>query len=390
MADVPPLPTIEGPEGQIRKRPFGVLIVEDEPDIREALGDALKGGPIVVHEAGTLDSARGILKDEPVDLVLIDVSLPDGDGLDLSAEVYGEDPDIETIIMTGQPSLERAVEAIRVGASDFLSKPLNLSELNQVVNHALQRRSDKSRQNAKIKRLTHLCRKLNKARHQVTQHVDVLCNDLVSAYQELSGQMKQIEAVSEFKSSIAEELDLEELLRRFLEFTLNKIGPTNAVIFLPSQSGGWTVGGYVNYSCDRDSISVLLQHLSQITSDCIAESQDVLHLTSDEMIENAFGEPVSWLDNMQVIATACKDEDEETLAVVMLFRDNDEPYTEEDVETVGAVAPTFGRHLVKVINVHHRGKQKFDPEAEYGSEDDYNDWDSEWDDDWDGSDEVPF
>ena len=52
----------------------------------------------------------------------------------------------------------------------------------------------------------------------------------------------------------------------------------------------------------------------------------------------------------------------------------------------------FGKHLVKVINVHHRSQHKFAPDAEYGSEDDFNDWDNDWegDDDWDGSDEVPF
>lgn len=384
MSDVPQLPTVEGPEGQVQHRPFGVLIVEDEPDIREALGDALKGGPIVVHQVGSLNDARQLISKEPIDLVLMDVSLPDGDGLDLTAEITGMDPDIESIVMTGRPSLERAVEAIRVGASDFLAKPLDLNELNKVVNHALKRRSEKSRKDDKIKRLTSLCRKLNKARHQVTQNVDVLCNDLVTAYQELSGQMKQIEAVSEFKNLIGEELDLEEVLRSFLEFTLDKIGPTNAVIFLPSQSGGWSVGGYVNYSCERESISVLLQHLSQVTADRLSQATELVKLSSPEAIENYFGEDINWLDNMHLIATPARDDEDETLAVVMLFRDDDEPFEEADIETLAAVAPSFGRHLVKVINVHHRSKHKFDPQAEYGSEDDFYDNDDDFDD------EIPF
>lgn len=384
MSDVPQLPTVEGPEGQVQHRPFGVLIVEDEPEIREALGDALKGGPIVVHQVGSLNDARELISKEPIDLVLMDVSLPDGDGLDLTAEITGMDPDIESIVMTGRPSLERAVEAIRVGASDFLAKPLDLNELNKIVNHALKRRSEKSRKDDKIKRLTSLCRKLNKARHQVTQNVDVLCNDLVTAYQELSGQMKQIEAVSEFKNLIGEELDLEEVLRNFLEFTLDKIGPTNAVIFLPSQSGGWSVGGYVNYSCERESISVLLQHLSQVTADRLSQATELVKLSSPETIENYFGEEINWLDNMHLIATPARDDEDETLAVVMLFRDDDEPFEEADIETLAAVAPSFGRHLVKVINVHHRSKHKFDPQAEYGSEDDFFDNDDDFDD------EIPF
>lgn len=371
MRSTPPLPTEMQPGGKTRHRPFGILIVDDDADVRDALGRALGGGPLALHEAESLVEARAIIDLEPIDLVLVDLSLPDGDGLDFAAELRGRDADLQTIVITGQPSLERAVEAIRVGAADFLSKPLNLDELNLVVAHALRRRSDSSRRHAKIRRLTHLCKKLNKARHDVTQQVDILCNDLVTAYQELAGQMRQIESVSEFKALIATELDLEQVLRSALEFVLRKVGPTNAVIFLPSQGGGWTVGGYINYTCDKESAGVLLNHMACVVAPRLAESGETLHLTDDDDSRHDWlGEQCAWLRGVHILATACRDDNDETLAVVMLFRDPNEPLDTDTRDLLTSIAPAFANHLVKVIHVHHRRNPVLDDDDEDEGDDD--------------------
>ena len=77
-------------------------------------------------------------------------------------------------------------------------------------------------------------------------------------------QMKNIALASELNTIFRQELDLESLLRTVLEYTLRKVGSTNAAIFLPSSTGDFTLGAYVNYDCPRDTAETLLDHLADI------------------------------------------------------------------------------------------------------------------------------
>lgn len=364
MKSIPPHPTDPPkhpaePQRARRRQRFGVLVVDDEADIREMLGDALNQANLRIHTAASLADARRIANDHRIDLALIDVKLPDGDGLDLAREIHAGDPSVHSILMTGAPNYDRAVEAIRAGCADFLAKPIDLGQLTRGVDRALTRRAEESRSAERIARLKRLCKKLNHARHEVTQQVDVLCNDLVSAYQELADQMKNVQATTSFQTSVEDELDLEQVLRRLLEFVLQQIGPTNAVIFLPSQSGAYTVGGYVNYSFDKASAEPLLGHLADVAAPLIGERDDVFHLQDDCDVNLWLSDDSAWLSGHEVIGVPCIHEDE-TLACLMLFRDQSEPYDEEMVQTLAAVSPIFCDHLVKVIGVHHRLKDLMD------------------------------
>ncbi len=357
-----------------RDRPFGVLVVDDEPAIRAALGDALDSENMRLHEAGCLEEARRVVEDRAIDLVLLDVKLPDGSGLELAEELADSQPGVQSIVMTGLPNLERAVEAIRAGACDFIAKPLDLTELNHSVARAMEKRRTDTKLQDRVTRLKRICKKLNKSRYEVTQQVDILCNDLVTAYQELADQMKHMQVTNQFRAMIEQDLDLENILRTCLEQVLNQVGPTNAVVFLPSQSGGFTMGGYVNYSFDKPTADILLSHLCDVAAPRIAEAYETKHLTENEEISGWLLDDSAWLTDMHVVAIPCRHEDE-CLAGILLFRDSSEPFDTDGVETMAAVSKVFAEHLVKVIDVHHRHVEDFD------------DWD---DDDDDGDAYVPF
>jgi DNA-binding response OmpR family regulator len=360
-APLPPPPPAE--PGPPRRKAFNVLVVDDEPEIRQLLDDALSSPSLHIRQAGSLTEARGLMEVQPVDLVLVDVKLPDGCGVELAEEIRHRRGGVQSIVMTGRPSLDRAVQAIRAGACDFLAKPLDLSHLNKCVDKALERRSDLKRADLKVRKLRKLCKKLNQARHEVTQQVDILCNDLVTAYQELAGQMKHVQITTQFKASIEQELDLEQLLRRVLEFVLQQVGPTNAVIFMPSPSGGFTTGGYINYSFDKQTADVLLSHLADVAAPRIAEAKDPLHFTDDADIHLWLSDDSAWLANSHVIGLPCRN-DGETLASVLLFRDSSEPFDSETVGMLNSVATIFASHLVKVINIHHRHEDDDEDEGE--------------------------
>jgi len=101
------------------------LVVEDEPASRDALATLVGHRGVEVRTAGSVKEARALLAAEPaLDLAFVDLGLPDGDGMDLIAEVVAGAPGCAVVVITGERRLERAVEAMRRGASDFLSKPL--------------------------------------------------------------------------------------------------------------------------------------------------------------------------------------------------------------------------------------------------------------------------
>ena len=361
--DVPVQTDVDSPEN------FSLLVVDDEADIREVIDHSLASDHLQVHTAGTLADAREFLNDNAVDVVLLDVGLPDGDGLAFAAELSADHPHVQTILITGSATTPNAVAAMRAGAVDFLAKPLNIDELTERVTTALHAPRRSPQRDQQLERLKTLCRKLNHSRHDITQQVDILCNDLVTAYQELASQMHHVETTTELRSLLQNELDLEQLLRRVMEFILDKIGPTNVVVFLPSHEGGFTVGGYVNYSCDKESSPVLLQHLADIAAPRIAEEPQVMWLTDNNMIDAWLGDDAAWLSDSQVLAAGCRD-GEDGLAAVMLFRDAEEPFEDAHYELLEAICPMFAAHLVKVINIHHRRNELFgDDEADTNDND---------------------
>lgn len=119
-----------------------ILIVDDEPDIRELVSEILEdeGYTVSVAEDGT--SARVAFSREEPDLVLLDIWMPDIDGITLLKEWSAGGLSCPVVIMTGHGSVETAVEATRLGAHDFVQKPISLAKLLSIVGSALEARDE--------------------------------------------------------------------------------------------------------------------------------------------------------------------------------------------------------------------------------------------------------
>jgi two-component system response regulator PilR (NtrC family) len=114
------------------------LIVDDEPDIRELLGITLGRMQIEVDTAGDFAAAQRQLGGQRYDLVLTDMRLPDGDGLDLLEWIQGHRPGVPVAVITAHGNVEAAVRALKLGAFDFLSKPLDLGALRKLITATLK------------------------------------------------------------------------------------------------------------------------------------------------------------------------------------------------------------------------------------------------------------
>jgi len=136
-----------------QKKLPAILIVDDEAVIRELCAKALKD--YAVFQAGTCADALRLYEKEPIDLVLTDVMMPGGTGLDLLRQVKIVDPTAVVIIMTGFVEKDVILEALKEGADDFINKPLNLLQLKTAVEKSLAKKALKE-ELANLKKLDHL------------------------------------------------------------------------------------------------------------------------------------------------------------------------------------------------------------------------------------------
>jgi two-component system response regulator PilR (NtrC family) len=115
-----------------------VLIVDDEPDIRELLEITLNRIDIQTCSAENIGSAKALLQQNSFDLCLTDMRLPDGNGLDLVDTIQTMSNPIPVAVITAHGNMDTAILAMKKGAFDFISKPVDLSVLRQLVSSALK------------------------------------------------------------------------------------------------------------------------------------------------------------------------------------------------------------------------------------------------------------
>jgi two-component system response regulator PilR (NtrC family) len=116
------------------------LIIDDEPDIRELLDITLSRMQVDTQSAGCLSEALAELKQHHFDLCLADMRLPDGNGLDIVRHINEHYPETPVAVITAHGNMDTAIEALKAGAFDFVSKPVDLPVLRRLVETALRLR----------------------------------------------------------------------------------------------------------------------------------------------------------------------------------------------------------------------------------------------------------
>jgi DNA-binding NtrC family response regulator len=119
--------------------PARILLVEDETNIRSALATMLEKQGHTVRAAGTGEEALALLEDAPADLVITDLRMPGQGGMDFLRRMKERWPETEAVVMTAFGSIDTAVEAMRLGAYDYLTKPIDRERFPIVIAKALER-----------------------------------------------------------------------------------------------------------------------------------------------------------------------------------------------------------------------------------------------------------
>ncbi len=118
---------------------YTVLVVDDEEGIRESLKDILEDEGYEVITASTAEEALKAVNDNAPDLVYLDIWLPDRDGIEVLEEIKGRERTMPVVMISGHGSIELAVKATKLGAYDFLEKPLSLDRVLLTAQRAIER-----------------------------------------------------------------------------------------------------------------------------------------------------------------------------------------------------------------------------------------------------------
>ena len=182
-----------------------ILIVDDEMGPRESLKMILNPY-YTVHTADRGAQAIEMLKEIPVDLVTLDLKMPGLSGINVLEKVKEHDPDIEAIIITGYGSLDTAIEGLRLGAFDYISKPFDVNHILALVRRGLERRNAKARlRQVKSDFLSNVSHELRTPLSVVVGFVYLLLNQVIGKLSE--DQQKVLETVYRNSEELLELID---------------------------------------------------------------------------------------------------------------------------------------------------------------------------------------
>lgn len=116
-----------------------ILVVDDEKIICELIGRTLKRNNYDVEIARNGKTAIEKIKEDKFDILITDVRMPKINGMEVLREIKEANPFIEVIVITGYPTVELAVEAIKIGAYDFITKPFDIDKVQLMVNKCLEK-----------------------------------------------------------------------------------------------------------------------------------------------------------------------------------------------------------------------------------------------------------
>lgn len=358
-----------------------VLIVVASRVERESLTAKLASRGMRVEPVSTPADALAAIATEQFDLAMVQQAMGRGRGLELVRGLRELDAGLGVVMIAKKANLDDTVCAMREGVLDFVIGAVDTAALTARIEKAIARARHDRQQQEQARSTPRQARDLATPLPPHAASAD----DLLHAYQDLAEQMASIGLTAEFNSLIRQELDLESLLRTVLEFILAKLGPTNAAIFLPSTTGDYSLGAYVNYDCPRDTAEVLLDHLASVMPERFEDEPRTVLMRSERALIERLDEHADWLDGHAVACLSCR-HDDECLAVLTFFRDQRTGFADDHVAMLDSIADLFAEQLARVIHIHHRHLPKdnwafdaHDLEDHEGQDNDRSDQDT-WDD----------
>ena len=190
-----------------------VLVVDDEPQLRDLLTDALTRDGFRVSACSEGRAALAHIEREGVELLLTDLRMPGMDGLELIQRAREISPRLGCVLVTAFASTETAVQALRRGADDYLTKPFGLEDLRQVVRRVLRVRRLVTEQQEATARVRSEAENLRQRSRRAERELEQARHDLDLSRRDLRRRVQDLEFIGELTELLAREVDVDRILQ---------------------------------------------------------------------------------------------------------------------------------------------------------------------------------
>jgi DNA-binding response OmpR family regulator len=326
-----------------------ILVVDTDSATAEALKPELGAHFQTLRFAASPDQAVLEMQRHPADLLLVNLQIGDQRGLELVAQWRKSYPHSEVIALSRLHRADVCLAAWRAGASDLLFQPLDKVAVEHCLNNVAQRRTQKDRLNKRNERLRQTCRQLSKARKEIGAQVELLCHDLVRAYQDMAQQLHQTQLSGEYAASLGSSLDIESIMRATMQYVLKKAGPVNAAVFLPDSEKNYVLGAYLDLDTSADS--VLIDIISQTIASYAARSGKAVEFVDDAALNTVFGQTMLLGKSWMAVPAYHRGE---AMAVLVAFRSQEQPFAPAVRPTLESIAAVLGAKVARLVDIHNR------------------------------------
>ena len=202
-----------------------VLIVEDDETVADVMREVLGGEAYELLFAVSGEEAIRMIAETCPDLILTDISLPGRSGLDVMREARAVDPEVAVVLMTGHATVQNSIDALREGASDYITKPFDdISEIPKTIERHLRTRRLKAENRALLEKL--------RVQNEILQRHELELRERVA---QATGNLDALYRVS---MEIGANLELQPRLGMIVETAARLVGARSAVIYLHGDEGG--------------------------------------------------------------------------------------------------------------------------------------------------------
>lgn len=328
--------------------PTRVLVVERDAAVGDQIAGVARSLDCQVTAVGTAVEARRAIAKGLFHILVTDVHLPDGDGIALLAALRKRNPAAQAVVISSDPTVVAATAALRAGAVDFITKPLSADQITGCLRAAVAASGEADRADRKLRKLKSAVRKLNDARKTISQKVDILCNDLVTAYGELSKQLDVVRTQEGFRKTIAGAKDLEGLICQAMDWLMRQTGYANVAVWLAGDDGTPQLGAYMKYTIPGDDRVGEALRRAVLPLAARDGRDSPVRLTAAHLKDKLSPKEQHLFKDQQFLTIDCTYLGE-SLATLVFFRDEQVPFGEQDAETLKSIGPIFASALAAVV-----------------------------------------
>ena len=314
-----------------------VLVVDDEPELRELLVEALSAADLRVSTAAGAEEALRLALHSKPDLLVMDIRLPEANGLEVIDKVRSEIGDVPAVVITGYGSEAVFVEASRRHPLELMTKPLDLERLRGVIRKELARQAGERRFRRRTQRLRTLARNVNIERKCAHGKLQGTCAELTSAYRGLSEQMAMHEVVIDYQRDLLNATNDDDVFRSLFRLFVRRSGPLFGVAMTCNADAELQVVGRFGVPIP-DSLA-FCQAIAQPVINYVLATPHCMLLDAGEQAEMFCPSIRRYLVGVTVLAVPLMPAEGEIIGVAVLYRKGEQPFIDTDVALAQAIAP---------------------------------------------------